>query len=162
MLKSESLIAAALLGLSVYFMVHATVLPIGWVEGEGPGGGAFPFWLSVVMGLAAGGILVRSLTDGRTSEEPFFDPETRMAVLAVSIALVLTIAVIPFAGAYIALMAFLLWYLKIFGGRGWTVTVVLTLATPVFLFFFFEVTLKILLPKGWTEPFFFPLYARFF
>ena len=28
--------------------------------------------------------------------------------------------------------------------------------------FFFEVTLKILLPKGWTEPLFIPLYATFF
>jgi len=41
-------------------------------------------------------------------------------------------------------------------------TACLTLITPVFLFFFFEVTLKILLPKGLTEPFFIPLYAKFF
>ena len=26
----------------------------------------------------------------------------------------------------------------------------------------FEVTLKMLLPKGWTEPLFYPLYAIFF
>jgi hypothetical protein len=32
----------------------------------------------------------------------------------------------------------------------------------VALFFFFEVTLRILLPKGVTEPLFFPLYATFF
>ena len=32
----------------------------------------------------------------------------------------------------------------------------------VFVFFFFEVTLKILLPKGITEPLFFPLYNLFF
>jgi putative tricarboxylic transport membrane protein len=34
--------------------------------------------------------------------------------------------------------------------------------TPIVVFFFFEATLKILLPKGITEPFFFPLYAMFF
>jgi putative tricarboxylic transport membrane protein len=36
------------------------------------------------------------------------------------------------------------------------------LCTPVALFFFFEVTLRILLPKGVTEPWFYPLYATFF
>jgi hypothetical protein len=41
-------------------------------------------------------------------------------------------------------------------------TASLVICTPVFLFFFFEVTLKILLPKGVTEPLFTPLYAIFF
>ena len=55
---SELAISAALMGLSVWFMWHATVLPIGW-NGQtgGPGGGAFPFWLSAAMGLAAGAIV---------------------------------------------------------------------------------------------------------
>ena len=37
-------------------MWHAVSLPIGWngLEG-GPGGGAFPFWLSLVMLLCAAG-----------------------------------------------------------------------------------------------------------
>ena len=28
---------------SVYLMWKSTELPIGWIDGEGPGGGAFPF-----------------------------------------------------------------------------------------------------------------------
>ena len=36
------------------------------------------------------------------------------------------------------------------------------LLTPIMMFFFFEVTLKIMLPKGVSEPLFLPLYAKFF
>ncbi|MEM7613797.1 MAG: tripartite tricarboxylate transporter TctB family protein [Pseudomonadota bacterium] len=164
MLTADRLIAGGLMALSVYFMIHSLVLPIGWngMTG-GPGGGAFPFWLSAIMFLASGGILVRSLRGRSTySEGPFFDPDTLRAVISVSIALVVTIALIPWVGTYIALPVFLIWYLKVFGGHGWVLTGSLTVGTPIFLFFFFEVTLKILLPKGLTEPFFIPLYARFF
>ncbi|MCR9127139.1 MAG: tripartite tricarboxylate transporter TctB family protein [Rhodobacteraceae bacterium] len=163
MLTADRVIAAALMVLSAYFMWHATALPIGW-NGRtgGPGGGAFPFWLSAIMFVAAGGIIVRSLRVRGDDSGPFFDPETLRSVIVVVVALVVTVALIPWVGAYIALPLFLLWYLKIFGGHGWVLTGLLTVCTPVFLFFFFEVTLKILLPKGMTEPWFIPLYARFF
>ena len=84
------------------------------------------------------------------------------SVAAVVVALVITVGLVGIAGAYVALMLFLFWYLRIFGRHGWTLTLSLLVATPLFLFFFFEVTLKILLPKGWTEPLFLPLYATFF
>ncbi len=163
MLLADRLIALGLMALSAYFMWHATVLPIGWngMTG-GPGGGAFPFWLSAIMFVVAGAILVRSYRGQIEYDPTFFDPETLRSVVLVVVVLVITVALIPIVGAYIALPLFLLWYLKVFGKHGWTLTLILTVCTPVFLFFFFEVTLKILLPKGMTEPFFIPLYARFF
>ncbi len=163
MITADRLIAAAIMALSVYFMWHATVLPIGWngMTG-GPGGGAFPFWLSAIMFVTAGAILLRSLRGRTDYSGNFFDPDTLQSVASVVIALVVTIAIIPWGGAYIALPLFLLWYLKVFGRHGWVLTAALVIGTPVFLFFFFEVTLKILLPKGLTEPFFIPLYATFF
>ena len=162
MLTADRIVALSIIGASIYFMIHAVALPIGW-EGEtgGPGGGAFPFWLSLIMALCAGGVLVRSIGEEDTGA-PFFDPDTVRSVLAVAAALVATIALIPWAGAYVAITLFLIWYLRVFGGHSWVLTASLVLATPLFLFFFFEVALKILLPKGWTEPLFLPLYATFF
>ncbi len=84
------------------------------------------------------------------------------SVIAVVISLIVTIALIPIIGTYLALPLFLFWYLGSIGGHGWVVTLPIMILTPVFLFFFFEVTVKILLPKGYTEPLFFPLYAIFF
>ncbi|WP_439154794.1 tripartite tricarboxylate transporter TctB family protein [Yoonia sp.] len=163
MVTADRLIAVGIMVLSAYFMWHATVLPIGWngMTG-GPGGGAFPFWLSAIMMATAAAILVRSLRGKTDYSGDFFDPDTLRSVVSVVIALVVTIGLIPWVGAYIALPLFLLWYLRIFGKHGWVLTASLTIATPLFLFFFFEVTLKILLPKGLTEPAFTPLYAIFF
>jgi putative tricarboxylic transport membrane protein len=162
MLVADRLIAIGLMALSLYFMWHATVLPIGWngMTG-GPGGGAFPFWLSAVMLVCSALILLRSfLADARASFT--FDRTMLRPLIAVVIALVTTIALIPIVGAYVALPLFLLWYLRIFGGHSWTLTLSLSLLTPVATFFFFETVLKILLPKGITEPLFLPLYAIFF
>lgn len=163
MLTADRVIAAAIMAMSVYFMWHATVLPIGWngLTG-GPGGGSFPFWLSAIMFLCAAGILIRSLLGKSDYSGTFFDPDTLHSVVSVTVALLVTIAVMQWMGAYVALPLFMIWYLRIFGGHGWFLTAILTISTPVFLFFFFEVTLKILLPKGITEPLFIPLYAAFF
>ncbi len=163
MLVAERTIAGAVIVMSIYFMWHATALPIGWVEGQGPGGGAFPFWLSVLMALAAGAIMARSFT-GLISQthERFFDGLMLRPVLLVIVSLTITVALIPIVGAYIAIPLFLVWYLRIYGRHSLRLTAILAISTPLFLFFFFEVTLKILLPKGVTEPLFFPLYAIFF
>lgn len=162
MLVADRVIAIAIMALSAYFMWHAIELPIGWngMTG-GPGGGAFPFWLSLVMLLAAGGILLRSLRQ-EPNGQSFFDGVMLRSVISVVIALFATIALIPVAGAYVAIPLFMFWYIRIFGRHSWFLTACLAIGTPVFLFFFFEVTLKILLPKGFTEPMFFPLYAMFF
>ncbi|MDQ2092285.1 tripartite tricarboxylate transporter TctB family protein [Marimonas arenosa] len=162
MLAADRIIAIAIIAMSLYFMTHAATLPIGWSgETGGPGAGAFPFWLSLVMALSALGILARSFMKEPTHGRFFHDRAVR-PVVAVTLALFCAIALMPLVGAYVALVLFMLWYLRIFGGHGWVLTSILTIATPVFLFFFFEVTLKILLPKGWTEPFFIPLYSKFF
>ena len=163
MLLADRIIAVSIMVLSIYFMWHATVLPIGWNSMTGgPGGGAFPFWLSAIMFCAAGGILIRSFRGESDYIGRFFDPETLPSVVKVTASLLVTVALIPWLGAYVALPLFLFWYLRIFGKHGWVLTASIALITPLFLFFFFEVTLKILLPKGVTEHLFIPLYATFF
>lgn len=165
MRAAEILMAAALMALSIYFMVHATVLPIGWARGEGPGGGAFPFWLSLVMLLCAGGILVRELVAAyadRGGHRGFISRGALRDILIVAGSLLVTIAAIHVVGAYVAIVGFLVFYLRVMGRARWRNIAALAVATPVVVFFFFEVALRILLPKGITEPLFIPLYAQFF
>jgi len=161
-MTADRIIAGAIMGLSLYFMSHAILLPIGW-HGEtgGPGGGAFPFWLSLAMLFAAGGVLVRSFRAGAQASFDF-DEEMLRPLLMVLAAIGITIALIPVVGAYIALPLFIFWYVKAYGRHGWLLSLSLAILTPIAIFFFFEATLKILLPKGITEPWFFPLYAMFF
>jgi len=128
MLIADRLIAGALMALSAYFMWHALVLPIGWngMTG-GPGGGSFPFWLSAIMFVCAGGILLRSLRGKSDYAGDFFDPDTLRSVVVITISLIATIALMPLVGAYIALPLFLVWYIKIFGKHGWVLTLSLAL-----------------------------------
>ena len=49
-MRRAEIVAAILLAvLSVYLMWKSAELPIGWIADEGPGGGAFPFWLAAIM-----------------------------------------------------------------------------------------------------------------
>ncbi len=165
MRTAELATAAALAALSIFFMVYAAQLPIGWVRGAGPGGGAFPFWLSVGMLVCAVAIFVREFGPSAASRlrtEGFLNPRSAAQIAVISLALVVTIGLMHWVGTYVAVPLFLLFHLKVIGRHGWPLTLIIAIATPLFLFFFFEVTLKILLPKGITEPWFFPLYAMFF
>jgi hypothetical protein len=165
MRTAELVSAGALMALAIALMVHATVLPIGWVQGSGPGGGAFPFWLSAGLFVTAAVIFVREFRPAAAEKQRakvYIDPRAYAQLAVVAGALLITIALMMWLGTYVAIPLFLLFYLKIIGRHGWVLTGLITVLTPVFLFFFFEVTLKILLPKGVTEPLFFPLYATFF
>ena len=182
MRAAELSAAAALMGLSAYFMILALRLPVGWIEGQGPGGGAFPFWAALVMFGCAALILGRELRphvgrwrhrlrdetgQGRLDEAgqrgaPFVERDALPALAATVIALFAAVALMGWLGTYVAVPLFLLFYLRVIGRQGWGLTLALTLVTPVVLFLFFEATLRILLPKGITEPLFFPLYALVF
>jgi hypothetical protein len=85
-----------------------------------------------------------------------------MDVSAVTVALVVTVGLFSFIGIYGALPLFLIFYLRFLGNHSWRLTATLAIFIPVVIFFFFEITLKIILPKGITEPLFLPLYKIFF
>jgi hypothetical protein len=164
--RTAELLMAIMMGIfSIYLMSKSTELPIGWIDGEGPGGGAWPFWLSAVMLISCLGIISNWFRRrGRiaTSEKPYIESHVLMDVTAVTVALVITVGLFSFIGIYGALPLFLVFYLKILGKHTWRLTITLALVIPVVIFYFFEITLKIILPKGITEPLFLPLYKFFF
>jgi hypothetical protein len=157
--------AGVLMLLSGYFMWHAVELPIGWIRGSGPGGGAFPFWLSAGMFVCAALIFVKQLRTspvGPAARRVFIHGEAASMFWVTIGAMLLTTLLTPILGAYIAIPAFLLGYVRYLGRQSWVVAASIAVGTALVMFFFFEVSLKILLPKGVTEPLFIPLYAMFF
>ena len=162
---AEIATALTLMALSAVFMAYGLALPIGWVPAAGPGGGAFPFWLSLGMFAISAVILVRewrSDPNSRYARTPFMHPESVRPFLTVALSTIAAVAVTVVAGVYVALPLFLLFHLRVFGKLGWITTSIMVLATPVVLFLFFEATLRIILPKGFTEPWFGPLYRLVF
>ena len=162
MINADRIIASLIMISALYFMWHAVSLPIGWngLEG-GPGGGAFPFWLSLVMLLCAAGVFWRS-TSGSKFQRFAFDMSMVKPIFLVSVGLVFTVFLTSMIGAHLAVFLFLFWYLRFVGKHSLKLSVAISVLTPIIMFFFFEVTLKIMLPKGVSEPLFLPLYAMFF
>jgi hypothetical protein len=163
--RVAELAMAILMGVfSLYLMYKSAELPIGWIPDEGPGGGAWPFWLSVMMLLSCVGIIVnwaRRKGSVAVSEEPYIERGVLIEVGLVALALIVTVGLFGLIGVYGALPLFLLFYLRFLGNHSWGLSISLALLIPIITFFFFEITLKITLPKGVTEPLFYPLYRIF-
>ena len=170
MRRMDLVVAGILTAFSAYLMWKSTELPIGWIKDYGPGGGAFPFWLSVAMLICTGTILVRSvlgLTPESQSDAPFFvDGEARRLVYVVGAALTIMIAltsgiyiygvtILPAVGVYVAVPLFVIFYMRYLGNHSWKLTLAIAIATPVVTFLFFEKLLLILLPKGITDTWFY-------
>jgi putative tricarboxylic transport membrane protein len=161
---AELVMALAMAVFSLYLMWKSAELPIGWIPEEGPGGGAFPFWLSVGMLVCCMVIVIRwfrRTSPLSRSTEPYMDTRAvRIFALAAG-SLFVMIASIHLIGVYGAIPLFLIFYMRYMGSHPWRLTGALAVAMPVATFFFFEIALKISLPKGETEPLFFPLYDIF-
>jgi hypothetical protein len=65
-------------------------------------------------------------------------------------------------GAYGAIPAFLIFYLRFLGGHSWRLTGAFAFLTPVATFLFFEIALQKTLPKGITDPWFEPIFSFFY
>ncbi len=161
---AEFVMALVLAVFSLYLMWKSAELPIGWLPGEGPGGGAFPFWLSLGMLLCCIAIIIRWIARASPpsrSRESFMTLETVKRFALVAGSLTVMIALIHVIGVYGAVPLFLIFYVRFLGRHSWKTTCALAFCTPVAAFFFFEIALKKTLPKGFTEPLFYPLYDIF-
>jgi len=178
---AELLTALTLAAFSIYLMIKSAELPIGWVEGSGPGGGMFSFIMAVLILIGSGVTALRTIAIWRRPDPdahasprmdeagvhadhqgqfaPFIDPRARDVLLAVALILLGAVTLSQFAGMYVGVPLMMLVYLRFIGGHSWALTGILTAITPVIMFGFFELALRIVLPKGITEVPFQWIYA---
>ena len=137
---------------------------VGLIEGEGPGSGFWPFWLSLIMlgsCIWVGINWYRRTSVPSQSEEPFLDSYAKKMLVMVGAGLFGFLILIHIIGFYGAMFVFLVYYLAFLGRHPWPQTLSIALGVPVFSFFFFDVVMRIVLPKGYLEPLFIPLYDIF-
>jgi len=72
------------------------------------------------------------------------------------------IGLIHVIGFYGAIPVFLIYYIRFLGRHSWGATLAISLPAPVVTFLFFDIAMRIVLPKGYLEPLFLPLYDFFF
>ena len=164
-MRRAELVMAIVLGVfSAYLMWKSAELPIGWIPDEGPGGGAFPFWLAAGMLVCCIWTVVRwsrRTTAVSRSEAPYMDSSTVYLFAMVAGSITVMIGLIHVIGVYFAVPLFLMFYMRMLGNHNWVSTGSITVAAPIVTFFFFEIALRITLPKGYTERLFYPLYDIF-
>lgn len=162
---AELVMAIVMAVFSLYLMWKSTELSIGWIPGEGPGGGAWPFWLSAGMLVCCIVILVRwarRIGPVAQSTDVYMDGSAARLFLIIAGALAVTIGLFHIIGAYGAIPLFLIFYLRFLGRHSWRLTGLFAVLTPVATFLFFEIALQKTLPKGFTDPLFEPIFAIFY
>jgi len=159
MRRAEIIMAGVLAILSIYLMWKSTELNVGYVLDEGPGGGAWPFWLSGIMLICTGFIAyngIKRKSPPSQSDEPLLDRYGVKMLMLVGGGILGFIALIDIISMYGAMCVFLLYYVGFLGRHSLKLTLAMALITPVVFFFFFEALMRITLPKGlpFLEPFF--------
>lgn len=159
MRRAEIITAIVLAVLSIYLMWKSTELNIGFISGEGPGGGAWPFWLSGIMLICTviiGYNGVKRKSPPSQSEEPLLDNYGLKMLFMVGGGILGFIALIDIISMYGAMCVFLLYYLGFLGRHSMRITLGISLIAPVVFFFFFEALMRITMPKGlpFLEPVF--------
>lgn len=160
--RTAELVMAIVMGLaSIGLMIKSADLHIGWIQHRGPGAGAWPFWLAAGMLACCIATCIRwffRITPESRNNDPFMNRDTVRIVGTSAGAILFLLAATHFIGLYLALMLFLLFYIKYLGRHKWGLTIALTIGIPVFIFCLFEWALTIPLPKSITEPWFYPIY----
>ena len=175
-MRRAEIVTAFILGLFSVYLMWKSGEPPAWNpdaarfdnilydDTGAPGSGFWPFWLGVIM-LAScvwtGINWALRRTPASVSTAPFLDPYGWKMLLTVGGGLIGFLLVIEFLGFYAAMLAFLVYYIRFIGRHGWAVTLSIATAVPVVCFFFFDIAMRIVLPKGHSEPLFIPLYDIF-
>ena len=164
MRRAELVTAVLMAAFSVYLMTKSAELPIGWIPEEGPGGGAWPFWLAAIMLVCSLWTMVnwyRRTSGPSQSTEPFLDSYAAKMFILVGGGVAVMIGLVHLVGMYGAILVFLVYYVRYIGHHSWTTTLLIATISPVTVFFFFDIAMRIVLPKGYLEPLFLPLYDVF-
>ena len=175
-MRRAEIVTAIILGIvSVYLMWKSGESPswnpevgrfanVGLIEDEGPGSGFWPFWLSLGMLICCIWIGINwhlRKTPASVSEEPFLDAYARKMLVMVGAGLFAFLILIHLTGFYGAMLLFMIYYIRFLGHHTWVLTLSVAVGVTVFSFFFFDIAMRIVLPKGYLEPLFIPLYDIF-
>jgi putative tricarboxylic transport membrane protein len=149
MTKSESVARVApsvLVGIGAFAAVGGYVLVssvgLGLWTSLGPGPGLFPFAMGAVLVAMAVLWLIQEL---RNPSETAKGVDRRL-VIAVVLSLTILAAVMDLLGFQVSMFLFLMYHLKLRGGRTWRSSLVIALAGSVGAFYAFNYGLNVALP----------------
>jgi putative tricarboxylic transport membrane protein len=148
MRTADFVTASVLMLLGGVVLFDAVRLGIGWGT-DGPKSGFFPFWLSVILIVACGIIILQTFR--RSSPEVFVTREQLGPVLKVLWPATAMVFLTHFIGLYVASALYIGFYMRWVGRHSWLAVVVLSIGIPVATFLTFEQWFLVPMPKGPLE-----------
>ncbi|HEX9464025.1 MAG TPA: tripartite tricarboxylate transporter TctB family protein [Alphaproteobacteria bacterium] len=145
----DIILSLLLLGLALLLGWDSWRIGMSWAD-DGPQAGYFPFYLSVLMGLASLYGLVSALI-ARHADEPFVTREQFKRVMQVFVPTFLFCALTQVLGLYVAsflLIAGFMWWI---GRLPLWVSLLTSVVFTLAMFFTFEIAFDVIMPKGPLE-----------
>jgi putative tricarboxylic transport membrane protein len=144
----EMLVALGFLALSAAVIVDSVRVGRGW-GADGPEAGFYPFYVALLLGAAAGSVLLREWRSDR--QQLFVGSLELRRVLAVLLPSAAYILLVLILGIYVASALFLVGFMRLQGKYAWSRALLLGLSVPLIMFALFELGFALPLPKGPVE-----------
>ena len=141
-------VALFVLALGAITMIGSLQVGIGW-GAEGPKSGFFPFWVGLIIVLASVRNFWRALEVSPTRMFAEWGQITQ--VRKVVIPMVIYVALVPFLGIYVSSALLIAGFMRWLGRYGWLMTIAISIALPILIYFTFEDWFLVPLPKGPLE-----------
>jgi hypothetical protein len=147
---AELVVAALFLAVAALVMFDSVRLGASW-GADGPKPGYFPFYLGLIMALAALFNLARAAMIARDKNKPFVLAGQLKMVLAVLIPTAIYAAAIGWIGIYTASALFIGFFMRWLGKYAWWKVALVSIGVVAAFYVIFEIWFKVPLPKGPIE-----------
>ncbi len=147
----DVIVGALILALASLFIFDSLRIGVGWVEGQGPAAGFFPFWVSMLMAVASVVNIARAAVNLEPDGSDAFVTRTAIGrVILVMVPTVAYVGLIHVIGIYAASVVFIIGFMLV-SREGIVRSVLVGLGVPLALFMMFEKWFLVPLPKGPLE-----------
>jgi hypothetical protein len=147
----ELVVAALIFTLGAVVVQGSRALGSGWTS-DGPGAGYFPFYIGLILCIAAAGVAVQALLGKDKKGDVFVDRTQLKQVLAVFLPALVYVGAVQFLGLYVASAIYIALFMIVLGKFSSTKSVITALVVTVVFFLMFEVWFKVPLFKGKLDP----------
>ena len=131
-------------------MYDSVRLGARWAD-DGPQAGYFPFYIGLLLCIAAAVNFGIALASRRDPGRIFVEWDKLKLVLAVLVPSAIYVATISWIGIYVSSVLFIAFFMRWLGKYVWWKVAVVSIGTMVVFFLIFESWFKVPLPKGPLE-----------
>lgn len=146
----EIVTMALLMALAVVMAWDNWRTGMAWSD-DGPQAGYFPFYLSVILGLAAAFGLVSASRDRAAAAEGFVTRDQLRRVGQVFVPTLVFCLLIQWLGLYVASFLLIAGFMRIIGRIAWWKSALTGLAFSLAMFVTFQIAFDVIMPKGPLE-----------